>query len=101
MFDSALPLRYKGLMVDNQIPPIESGDNRGERMQRIRVGLTGLAVVLLLIVLATVLFNSVGNKANPSANALAPTSDEPLAELGVAPGAPANETTEDAVPAPK
>ncbi len=63
-------------------------------MQRIRVGLTGLAVVLLLVVLATALVNRIGG-ASPAGAAQAatekPAKDEPLAELGVAPGAPSNE----------
>ncbi len=63
-----------------------------ERMQRVRVGLTGLAVVLLIVALATALYRQVGDQvpANASRNeaALEPSSqDEPLADLGVAPGA--------------
>jgi hypothetical protein len=106
MFDSALSLRYKSLMSDDQKPPVEPGDNRGERMQRIRVGLTGLAVVLLLIALATALFNRVGNQVPGNASAIAAAKvedakDEPLADLGVAPGAPANEASDGAAIPPK
>lgn len=63
-----------------------------ERMQRIRVGLTGLAVVLLIIALAAAMFRGIGDPvssaslANSVQNDTA-TTDEPLAELGVAPGA--------------
>jgi hypothetical protein len=64
----------------------------GDRMQRVRVGLTGLAVVLLIIALAAAVFRRVDDQAgtssaNNSAQALPPSIDEPLAELGVAPGA--------------
>ncbi len=74
---------------------ISNRDDRQERMQRMRVGLTGLAVVLLIVALATALFNRAGTLAtsNSAANATQPKAetDEPLAHLGVAPGA-ANET---------
>ncbi len=76
--------------------PPGSGTDHGDRMQRIRVGLTGLAVVLLLIALATTVFNKVSDAGNSSGQNSAKTvdqsKDEPLADLGVAPGAPSNET---------
>lgn len=64
----------------------------GDRMQRVRVGLTGLAVVLLIIALAAAVFRRVDDQAgtssaNNSAQMLPHSIDEPLAELGVAPGA--------------
>ncbi len=64
----------------------------GDRMQRVRVGLTGLAVVLLIIALAAAVFRRVDDQAgtssaNNSTQVLPPSIDEPLAELGVAPGA--------------
>ena len=76
----------------------------GQSMQRVRVGLTGLAVVLLLIGLASAVFRSVSRErpvAVPGAskpellanladgNAADPTG-EPLAELGVAPAGQGN-----------
>lgn len=72
-------------------------------MQRIRVGLTGLAVVLLLIVFATA-FSSMINKqvvTNSAGNASVSNKpkDEPLADLGVAPGAAPENATEPAPPA--
>jgi hypothetical protein len=70
-------------------PAMSGGDDRKEQMQRVRVGLTGLAVVLLIVALATALFSRVGVEAN-SASAAQPQvtdRDEPLAHLGVAPGA--------------
>jgi hypothetical protein len=74
-------------MSDEKAPLAESG--RDDRMQRIRVGLTGLAVVLLLVMLATAVLKGImpdmpGNSVSVS------TGDEPLADLGVAPGAPEN-----------
>lgn len=54
-------------------------------MQRIRIGLTGLAFVFLLVLLGTAIIRNGGDTAtNNVANAAAP--NEPLAELGVAPG---------------
>lgn len=68
------------------------------RMQRVRVGVTGLAVVVLVVTLATAISSGVARRANegsvaagnaavataPAANA-AVEKTEPLAELGVAP----------------
>jgi len=59
-------------------------------MQRVRVGLTGLACVFLLVMLATALLrladsdDAAINQASLSVNTTAPA--EPLAQLGVAPG---------------
>jgi len=81
-------------------------------MQRVRIGLTGLAFVFILVLMAAV-FNSpsdeqpitanaieLGAGANPIVNEATPA--EPLAELGVAPGnAEANATgTDSAAPKP-
>ena len=68
-------------------------------MQRVRIGLTGLAFVFVLVMLATVLVrpseeapltpNIVGDQNLGTAiggNAAAGEPKEPLAELGVAPG---------------
>jgi len=59
-----------------------------ERVQRVRIGLTGLAFVFLLVLLGTAISRS-GDPTEPSnaaatANAVEP--DEPLAQIGVAPG---------------
>ena len=63
-----------------------------DRMQRVRVGMTGLASVALLIVVATAVASGVQRRvvarapvATPAANATAAA--EPLAQLGAAPGA--------------
>jgi len=72
-------------------------------MQRVRIGLTGLAAVFLLVVLAAAFFGLVSNESAvktdatgnvvmvaplpPDGNASEPSQPkEPLAELGVAPG---------------
>lgn len=74
-----------------------------QSMQRVRVGLTGLASVLLLIGVASAIFSS-ANKERPVVadgaskpevvanmtdglivNELAAAKDEPIAELGIAP----------------
>jgi hypothetical protein len=63
---------------------------KSEREQRVRIGLTGLAFVFLLVLIGTAISRS-GDSARtqgPSANGLANAAepDEPLAEMGVAPG---------------
>ena len=63
-------------------------DGAGSSAQRIRIGLTGLAVAFLLVLLGSAVSryarNDAGNAAQQtSANRAV---DEPLAELGVAPG---------------
>ncbi|UAK24934.1 hypothetical protein [Sphingomonas nostoxanthinifaciens] len=69
--------------------PIQTHAARGAAGQRVRVGLTGLAFVFLLVMLATALLHQAGADTaaeNAAANAQGPS--EPLAELGVAPGNP-------------
>lgn len=69
-------------------------------MQRVRIGLTGLAGVFVLVLVAAALFRAVSNEPSVSTdltgnvvvgdtgNSLASaTPKEPLAELGVTPGA--------------
>lgn len=64
--------------------------SQSERVQRVRIGLSGLAVVFLLVLLGTAISRSSDPpplepvSANGLANEVAP--DEPLAEIGVAPG---------------
>lgn len=81
-------------------------------MQRVRIGLTGLAFVFVLVLLAAVLTRAsderpiTANGIDQAAiNASAPGNDaepnEPLAELGVAPGSvpdAENTSTVDTVP---
>lgn len=81
---------------------IGSHQDHAQAMQRIRVGMTGLAAVILLMVLSFAIFSSANREAPVSAagasnasvvanltgsdNAASDrTRDEPLAELGVAP----------------
>ena len=63
-------------------------DRREQPAQRVRIGVTGLAVVFLLVVVATALVRSGQHDSaapvNMSNGAAEP--NEPLAELGVAPG---------------
>lgn len=80
--------------------PPTAGEKQ-ERMQRMRVGLTGLAAVGLIVVIATAVATSVRKSASetaaiagpPSVVATLPDADnaadksEPLAQLGVAPDA--------------
>ena len=66
-----------------------NGVDKQERIQRIRIGLTGLAFVFLLVLLGTAISRSGDDPlASPSQNAaLTPDEpNEPLAEIGAAPG---------------
>ena len=64
-------------------------DQAGTSAQRIRIGLTGLAFAFLLVLLGSAISRSSrdepANGVNASAEAAEPS--EPLAKLGVAPGA--------------
>lgn len=60
----------------------------GSSAQRIRIGLTGLAFAFLLVLLGSVISRSSKNgDVNAVTNATTNQPSEPLAELGVAPGA--------------
>lgn len=65
-------------------------DDAGTSAQRIRIGLTGLAFAFLLVLLGSAISRSGGG--DPASNSVAAADansqpSEPLAELGVAPGA--------------
>lgn len=83
-------------LASDQLPP----QSAAERMQRLRVGITGLAAVLIVIAVATAIGSGVRRSAE-EANAVAPPPvvatlppagnvaepvTEPLAQLGAAPG---------------
>ncbi len=61
----------------------------GSSAQRIRIGLTGLAFAFLLVLLGSIISRSSRDHvvANAAEQAAANEPSEPLAELGVAPGA--------------
>lgn len=60
----------------------------GSSAQRIRIGLTGLAFAFLLVLLGSIISRSSRDEASNSATqATTNEPSEPLAELGVAPGA--------------
>lgn len=88
--------------------------DQGERVQRVRAGVTGLAAVLVIAGLAGAIFNSASEErpvgpagttdaeavaaiTGNTATAIEATPNEPLAELGVAPAT----TNESAVAAPQ
>jgi hypothetical protein len=63
-------------------------DQAGSSAQRIRIGLTGLAFAFLLVLLGSVISRSSRDDAASGAEqATTNEPSEPLAELGVAPGA--------------
>jgi hypothetical protein len=61
----------------------------GSSAQRIRIGLTGLAFAFLLVLLGSIISRSTSDQSvnAAEAQAIANEPSEPLAELGVAPGA--------------
>ena len=60
----------------------------GSSAQRIRIGLTGLAFAFLLVLLGSIVSRSSRDEvSNAAQHAAANEPSEPLAELGVAPGA--------------
>ncbi|HEX8192201.1 MAG TPA: hypothetical protein VF552_04810 [Allosphingosinicella sp.] len=78
---------------------MEVGAENIQRMQRVRIGLTGLAFVFVLVLLATILVRRPSEEAPLTANLVDQQTgqragggnamgepQEPLAELGVAPG---------------
>jgi hypothetical protein len=89
---------YANEMLDKRMTSPATSDDRKLRMQRVRVGLTGLALVLIVVALATLVTaqftppKALQNADNQAASPAAPSGDEPLADLGVAPGAPENKT---------
>ena len=63
-------------------------DHAGSSAQRIRIGLTGLAFAFLLVLLGSVISRSSSDgPTNAAQKASQNEPSEPLAELGVAPGA--------------
>ena len=74
-----------------------------ERIQRIRIGLTGLAFVFLLVLLGTAISRSGEQPPAPAATNLSDNAaepDDPMAELGIAPGQSSDNASEGAASAP-
>ena len=59
----------------------------GSSAQRIRIGLTGLAFAFLLVLLGSIISKSSNDDNLNAASSVTNEPNEPLAELGVAPGA--------------
>ena len=102
---------YIEFMAGKFLEPTPTVGETRERMQRVRVGMTGLAAVGLVVLVATAVATGVRRSADENAAAVgrpvvavttpAVTGDsksEPLAQLGVAPDADADadDTTQDA-----
>ena len=68
-------------------------------MQRIRIGLTGLAFVFLLVLLGTAISRSSGDPAAPTAHNELAEPAEPLAEIGAAPSMTQDNESGEAAPA--
>lgn len=69
-------------------------NSAGTTAQRVRIGMTGLAIAFLLVLLGSIISRS-GQDENAvaSGNEATNTPTEPLAELGVAPGSEPAENT--------
>ena len=78
---------------------IEAKIEAKERVQRVRIGLTGLAFVFVLVLIGAAITNWSTDPptANQVANAMPSEPNEPLAEIGAAPGdsSAANAATND------
>lgn len=98
--DNAILSRYIYTTAMQQSPP-----DTDQSMQRVRVGVTGLAAVLILIGLASAVFKSASSDApmtaagsakpevvaNMTDTTIDNTANEPLADLGVTPAAQPDE----------
>jgi hypothetical protein len=74
----------------------------GSSAQRIRIGLTGLAAAFIIVLFfSAILRSSRDDTANAGAQATSNEPSEPLAELGVAPGASDTDTNNSAAPKKK
>lgn len=78
--------------------------NNSERIQRVRIGLTGLAFVFLLVLLGTAVSRSSDDPASRAApdNGLSNSAEpeEPLAQIGVAPGQSTTNAADEPAPTP-
>jgi len=71
-------------------------NHAGSSAQRIRIGLTGLAFAFLLVLLGSIISRSSHDTGNATQQVTANEPSEPLAELGVAPGASEDSTNNSA-----
>jgi hypothetical protein len=69
----------------------------GSSAQRIRIGLTSLAFVFLIVLIASVITRAGRDETNATQQASTNEPSEPLAELGVAPGASGEEGNNSSV----
>jgi hypothetical protein len=69
--------------IASSIVPYQAGSSA----QRIRIGLTGLAFAFVIVLLGSAIMRSTHDDNVTAANAVVNEPNEPLAELGVAPGA--------------
>ena len=69
--------------IASSIVPSQAGSSA----QRIRIGLTGLAFAFLIVLLGSIVIRSSHDDNLTAANTVMNEPNEPLAELGVSPGA--------------
>jgi len=75
---------------------------RQERTQRIRYGLTGLAIVFLFVLLGTAISRSANDASEIATENIIDSTEpnEPLAEIGAAPAPASNESSAEGTAAP-
>ena len=75
--------------VEAKVGGVGAGMGAKERVQRVRIGLTGLAFVFVLVLIGAAITNWSSDPAPTNAaiaNAAPAEPNEPLAEIGAAPG---------------
>lgn len=102
------PVRFRPQADESKLAPAPLVGTRSQSMQRLQVGLFGLATMVLLVGLANIILDNareaealVVPEAAPTVipPAIEPAAD-PLAEAGVVPDTPAAEETTPSAPAP-
>jgi hypothetical protein len=113
--DSSIRITFDP-MVDPQHALPQPPEHPGQRMQRLRVGITGLAAILIVVLLATAIATGLRRNVASEAPVVAPPpvvatvtpgngaavadpNAEPLAQLGAAPGGGPVEKTQPKGPA--
>ena len=70
--------------IEAKVGGIDAKAGAKERVQRVRIGLTGLAFVFVLVLIGAAITN--WSVDPPTANTIPAEPNEPLAEIGAAPG---------------
>jgi len=99
----------RSALPEQELPPVPLAGTSGQSIQRLQVGLFGLAAMVLLVALANIIRNNaeqneatVVPEAAPTviAEKKAPVVSDPLADAGVVPDTPAQKPAEGDARAP-